>query len=132
MSRFWDLLAEYDAESKTFTACAGTVSGASSPYAPLAKGKLRALRVIPNSDAVTTLLEHVVFKLSATSFNPNAIQVGGQGSGLQTAPAAMRGHVDWEVDQDVVPGVNITIEGKNITADTPVGVSVLLYGLFEI
>lgn len=134
MARYWDLMAEYDAETKTMTACAGTVSGAASPYSPLATGKLIGLRAVPNSDGATTLLEHVTFKLTSPSFKPvNAIQVGAQGCGLQTAPAFQGGNMalDWEVNLDVVPGNDIKIEAANYTADTPVGVSVMLYGLFE-
>jgi hypothetical protein len=37
---------------------------------------------------------------------------------------------DWEVDEPVKAGVPITIEAKNNTVDTPVTVSVFLYGLF--
>jgi len=39
--------------------------------------------------------------------------------------------VDWPVDQNVKAGVSVTIEARNMTADTPVGVDVVIYGIFE-
>mgnify|MGYP001486695164 CR=1 FL=1 len=127
--RYWRLLGEYDAETTTFSAFAG--GGGASPYAPVEGARLKGLRVIPNRSAATSLINHVEFRLTSSSFKPNAIEVGGQGSGLQTAPALQAEKIDWEVDQPVTPGVPITLEGRNITADTPVTVSVLLYGLFD-
>ncbi|GAG59741.1 unnamed protein product, partial [marine sediment metagenome] len=35
------------------------------------------------------------------------------------------------IDQPIQSGVPIVLEGRNITGDTPVGVSVHLYGLIE-
>lgn len=131
--KFWDCLGEYDAESTSWSALVGGVG--SSPYTPKYSGTLKGLRTIVNRDAATTLTNHVQFKLSHPAFVPNSIIVGSQGSGIQTAPALMSGEdskLDWEVDQEVQAGVPITIEGRDVTADTPVTNSVLLYGLFEI
>jgi len=127
--KYWRLLAEYDSETTTYTACAGP-KGAS-PYLPDASGRLRGLRVIVNRSAATSLVNHVQFRLTCTGWSPNAIEVGGQGSGLQTAPAFQPAQMDWEVDQPIQSGVSISIEGRNNTVDTPVSVSVMLYGLFE-
>jgi hypothetical protein len=126
--KYWRLMGEYNAETKTYSALAGTVA---SPYTPDKTGKLAGLRVIPSADAVTTLSEAVQFKLTCTTFNPNAIEVGGQGNGLCTVAARHPMPIDWAVDQNVVAGVPITIEARNLTADTPVGVLFHLYGLFE-
>jgi len=128
--RTWRLLGQYDAESTTYTALA--VSGMSSPYAPDFSGKLVGLRTVVNRSAASSLINHVEFRLTCTTFKPNAIEVGAQGSGLQTAPALQAEHMDWQVDQPVQAGVPITIEARNITADTPVTVSALIYGLFEV
>lgn len=129
--KYWVLLAEYDGESTTYTACAG--SAQSSPYSPPVSGRLIGLRTVPNRSAASSLINHVQFKLTCPTFTPNAIECGGQGSGLQTAPALQGGDaaLDWQVDQPVSVGSQITIEGRNVTADTPVTVTMLLYGLFD-
>lgn len=132
MSKYWRCLGQYDSETTAYTALA--VSGFSSPYTPDVSGKLTGLRVMVNRSAASSLINHVEFKLTCTTFNPNSIEIGGQGSGLQTAPALQSGNTavtDFDVDQPVQAGVPITIEGRNVTADTPVTVSVMLYGRFE-
>lgn len=127
MGRYWRMIAEYNAETKTYSAAAGTVT---SPYTPDKSGKLVGLRMIEGGDAATTLTQHVQAKLTCTTFNPNSIECGLMGSGLQTAPAR-HNHLDWACDQPVQAGVPITVEMRNLTADTPVGVLVHLYGAFE-
>jgi len=129
MARYWDLMGEYDAESESYTDFAG--AHGSSPYRPAAKGRLLGLRVIPNREAATSLINGLAFKLTCTLWKPNAMVVGGVGSGLQTAPALQPPAFDFEVDQPVDTGVDITLEGKNCTSDTPVTVSALLWGYFE-
>lgn len=130
--RYWRLLGQYDAETTSFSELA--VSGMSSPYQPVEAARLKGLRAVINRSAASSLINHVEFRLSSATFSPNTIEIGGQGTGLQTAPSLQGGVssvLDWEVDQPVQPGVPITIEGRNITADTPVTVSALLYGLFD-
>ena len=95
----WRLLGQYDAESTTYSALA--VSGMASPYTPDFNGRMIGLRTVVNRSAATSLINHVEFRLTCTTFRPNVIEVGGQGSGLQTAPAVQAAHVDWEVDQPV-------------------------------
>lgn len=127
--RYWRLLGQYDAESTSYTAFA--VAGMASPYTPDESGKLTALRAVPNRSSAASLINHIQFRLTCTTFRPNSIECGCQGSGLQTAPALQQGGADWDVDQPVQAGVPITLEGRNVTADTPVTVSALLYGRFE-
>ena len=126
--KWWRLIGEYNAETKTFSACAGAVT---SPYTPDKTGKLTGLRVVPNADAATTLMQHVQIRLSCTTFQPNVLEVGGQGCGLQTVPAKQTMPIDYDIDEPVQAGVPITIEARNLTADTPVGVLVEIYGRFE-
>lgn len=131
--KIWRLLGQYDAESTTYTAFA--VSGMASPFTPDFSGRLKGLRAVVNRSAASSLINHVGIRLRCTIWKPNTIEVGAQGSGLQTAPAFMSGDdskMDWEIDQPIQVSVPIEIEGRNITADTPVTVSVLLYGLFEV
>lgn len=132
MAGYWKLLGEYDAETTTFSAFAG--GGGASPYTPRKSGTLKGLRVVVNRSAASSLINHVEFRLTCDTFDPNSVECGGQGSGLQTAPALQSGMTaitDWVINQPVNAGVPITLEGRNITADTPVTVSALLYGYFE-
>lgn len=131
MAKYVDCLGEYDAESTSWSALAG--GAGTSPYSPKYSGRLVGLITVVNRDAASTLTNHVQFRLSSPDFAPNSIIVGAQGSGLQTAPALMSGGdsiIQWPVDQKVTAGVPITIEGRDVTADTPVTNSVLLYGVF--
>lgn len=122
------MMAQYDAETTSYTECAGTPT---SPFTPDFSGKLVGLRTIANRQAATSLVDHVQFKLTCNMFKPNSIECGAQGGGLQTAPAIQTPPIEWPVDQPVQAGVPITVEGRCI-GDTPVTVSVLLYGLFEL
>lgn len=129
MGKYWRLLGQYDAETTTYSALAA--AGMTSPYTPDEDAKLIGLRAVANRSAATSLINHVQFRLTCTTFKPNAIECGVQGGGLQTAPALQPEAVDWSVDQPVKSGVPVTIEGRNVTADTPVTVSVMLYGCFQ-
>lgn len=127
--KHWQVMAEYDAETTTYSACAG--GAGSSPYTPGATGRLLGLRVEVGGDAATTLTELVQFRLTCTTFKPNSIECVGAGGGLRTAPFPQPAPRDHVVDQPVQAGVPITIEARNVTADTPVTNSVVLLGLFE-
>jgi len=128
MGKFWKVLAQYDAETKTYTEAAGTPA---SPFTPDFNGKLIALRVIIGGAAATTLTELIQFKLTSTTFVPNAIEVVGIGNGLRTAPAMNQPPTDFIVDQAVKASIKITVEGRNVTADTPVTVEAIVMGLFQ-
>lgn len=128
MGKFWKVLAQYIVETKTYTEAAGTPS---SPFTPDFHGRLIALRVIIGGAAATTLTELIQFKLTSTTFTPNAIEVVGIGNGLRTAPAMNQPPVDFIVDQAVKASIKIVVEGRNLTADTPVGVEAIVMGLFQ-
>lgn len=127
--RLWRMMAHYNAETTTYSEAAGSPA---SPFTPDFNGRLIGLRLFANRDAATTLQNHVQAKLTCNTFKPNSIECGSQGSGLQTAPVLVSGPDEWPVDQQVKAGVPITIEMRNVTADTPITVNVLLYGLFEL
>lgn len=129
-NKVWRCLGQYDAETTTFSALA--VTGFTSPYTPDFNGRLVGLRTVVNRSAASSLVNHVEYRLTCSKWNPNTIEVGAQGNGLQTAPAPQAESLDWQVDQPVIAGVPITIEARNVTADTPVTVSSLIYGLFEV
>src|SRR4030042_1848971 len=108
--RYWKLLGQYDAETNAYTELA--VSGMASPFSPVETARLKGLRAIINRSAATSLVNHVQFKLTSASFQPNSIEVGAQGSGLQTAPVGVGGataHSDWEVDQQVLAVIPIAV-----------------------
>lgn len=129
--RVWRLLGEYNAETTTYSECAGTAQ--TSPYTPDFSGRLVALRCIVGGGAATSLVNHIQFRMTCTTFKPNVLHCAGQGSGLQTAPAVKIGEVlDWPCDQPVQSGVPITVEGRNVNAATPVTVDAMIYGLFEL
>jgi len=129
--RTWRLLGEYDSVTTAFTALAGTPG---SPYTPDFNGRLVALRTIVGGGAATSLVQHIIFRLTCTKFVPNVLEVAAQGSGLQTAPAVKTGEViDWPVDQVVQSGVTVNIEARNEAGvETPVTVEAFIYGLFEV
>lgn len=129
MSKYWRLLGEYNAETTTYSECAGAAQ--TSPYTPDANGRLIALRGVCGGGAATTLINHIQFRLTCTTFKPNTIHAAVQGGGLFTAPAFQPAPLDFVCDQEVQAGVPITVEARNVTADTPVTVDVQLYGLFE-
>lgn len=123
------MVGNYDAETTTYSACAGAAQ--TSPYTPDEDGRLLALRGIAGYGAAASLINHVQFRLTCTTFKPNTIHAAVQGCGLYTAPALTPAPIDFPVDQPVKAGVPITVEARNVTADTPVTVNVQLYGLFE-
>ena len=127
MGKYWRLIAEYDAETSSYTAAVG--ANAPSPFTPIENAKIVGLRVIVSATAATTLTEAVQFKLTCTTFKPNAIEVGGQGVGLCTAPRTGAIVIDWAVDQSVSAGVPVTIEGR-CTVGTDVTNNVQLWACF--
>jgi hypothetical protein len=129
MGEYWKLMGEYDSETTDFTEFAG--GGGSSPYSHDEDAQLIGLRTIVGGDAATTLTEHGVIRLTSTTFKPNAIECAFAGGGLRTAPFTQPAPMDHKVDQKVLASIKIKIEGKNLTADTPVTNSVLLMGLFR-
>lgn len=129
MVKFTRLLGEYNAETTTYSAAAGTAQ--TSPYTPDMDARLIGLRTMEGGGAATSLMNHVQWRLTCTTFRPNTIHVGQDGGGLQTAPRITVPPTDWPCDQEVKSGVPITVEARNVTADTPVTVDTFLYGIFE-
>lgn len=130
MGTLWRQIARYDAETTTYSACAG--SGGTSPYTPDFNGKLIGLRTIYNGGAATSLFDACQFKLTCTTFKPNVIECHANGTGLRTAPAFVAPPLDFPCEQEVQAGVPITIEGRITSAETNVTVDVALYGCFQV
>lgn len=125
----WRLLGEYDAETTTFSALAG--SGGSSPYTPDFNGTLVGLRTIVGREALTSVVNGVEFRLTCDTFRPNAIGCQAAGAGLATATTPQPPPIEWPVNQKVQAGVPITLEGRCLGAYTQVTVSVFVWGLFS-
>lgn len=130
--KFWRLMGHYDSVTTAYTECAGALQ--TSPLTPDFTGKLVGLRGFVAGGAATSLVNHVQFRLTSTTFRPNVIHAAAQGAGIETAPAVSFGPIlDFDVDQPVQAGVPITIEGRNEAgAETPVTDEVVLYGCFEV
>jgi hypothetical protein len=132
MGKWVECIGEYDSEAvATWAALQGTVSGFKSPWTPLANGRIKKLRIVFAGGAATQLIDHVQFRLKSAAWPVESI-VGADGGGVHTngipytAPSE-----EWEVDLPITAGVPITIEGRNVTVQTPVTVMVLLYATIE-
>lgn len=129
-SKYWRLMGHYNGESQNYEALAGT--WATSPYMPVENGRLKGLRLQIGGEAATSLVEGMQIKLTSTTFKPNSIEIGGMGNGLRTVPTSgQQGtSIDFEVDQPVMAGVPITIEGRHNVA-TAVTNNSFVWGFFE-
>lgn len=131
MGDIWtDYIGEYNAETKTFSALAGEgITGG--VFTPKKAARLKRIILVAGGDAASTLMEHVQIKITSTNFAGVDVLVGISDTGLRTAPAFRTPPSVWAQDLDVEAGVPWNVSGKNITADTPVGVSVHVYAVFE-
>lgn len=129
MAKVWRLMGHYDAETATYSACAG--SAQTSPYTPDFSGRLIGLRTQVSATAATSLVEHVQARLTCTRFNPNSMECFAQGNGLQTVPCTPQQSHDFVVDQPVQAGVPIAVEMR-CTDGTPVTCNTYLYGCFDV
>lgn len=127
--KIWRLMGHYDAETNTWSACAGTAQ--TSPYTPDFNGTLVGTRTVVSAVAATTLTEHVELRLTSAQWTPNVCELAAQGNGLQTAPAIAGQTLDFSVNLPVKAGVPITVEGR-CPDGTDVTNSVFLYGCFEV
>lgn len=128
MGVYYRLMAEIQEETTAYAAAAGVLQ--TSPYTPPESAKLTGLRVIPCRTAASSLLDGMQIKITCTTFKPNSIEVCVAGSGLQTAPAFPAPAIDYPVMQDVVAGVPITVESRNVNGSAVTN-EVLLMGRFE-
>ena len=128
MGEYWRLLGHYNGESQNYEALAGGFQA--SPYQPDEKCTLKGIRVMPTSEAATSLMEGMQFRLTCTGWKPNTMHVCGAGTGLRTVPAFPLPVTDYEVNQPCEPGVPITVEGRHVVA-TAVTANVFVLGLFE-
>jgi len=119
-----DELATYIGAGKTFVAMTG------SPYAPLTNGRLIQLKLLVYGSAVTALIEGLVAKAECPLWGV-PVHVVSAGPGLRTAPAVPIPTGIQNCDLPVKTGVDIKLEIKNVTADTPVTVEATLIGVFE-
>ena len=108
----------------------GYVAMTGSPYAPLKNGKLRKIELHADGDAVTTLIEGVMAKLTSPDWGV-PITVMLDGGNLRTAPSQIIPMGITICDVPVTQSTKITIELKNITGGTPVTPRYTLVGTFE-
>jgi hypothetical protein len=128
MGRIWRTLGQSTTAATTFTTLGGTPS---SPFTPDFNGTLKGIRLISTRNTASSLIDFTEVRITCANFSPNTITVGIPGTGLQTAPAQLGEHVDFEVDQPVIAGVPIVLESRNTSTSTPVTPSIFVFGLFD-
>jgi len=127
--RIWRLMGHYNAETATYSACAGTAQ--TSPYTPDFSGNLVGLRTQASLAAATSLTGHIQFRLQCSKWSPNQLECYAQGHGIETAPANISGPIEFSVAQPIMAGVPITVEGR-CTDSVPVTVETYVYGCFDV
>lgn len=128
MGQYWRLIGHYNGEAVAYEALAGGFQA--SPYRVPEKCTLKGIRTIPSSEAATSLIQGVQFRLTNVNWKPNEIHVIAQGNGLQTVPAQNQAPLDFACNQPCEVGTDITIEGRHNVA-TAVTCNVFVMGLFE-
>ena len=118
-------MATYIGAGKTYVAMTG------SPFAPLTNGRLVQLKLILYGSAVTALIEGVTILAECPAWGGVPVTISGAGARLRTAPAFPIEVIVQNCDVPIKTGVNITLQIKNVTADTPVTVEATLIGVFE-
>lgn len=101
-----------------------------SPYSPLKNGRLRKVILVIGGDAVTSLIEMVVVRLTCPDWGV-PITVATSGNNLRTAPTTPIRSAEQVCDVPVTQSSKITIQVKNETAATPVTPRYSLIGVFE-
>lgn len=119
-----DELATYIGAGVTYVAMTG------SPYSPLTNGRLIQLKLIVYGSAATALIEGLVAKVECPLWGV-PVTVGTAGGGIRTATCPPIPTGIQNCDVPVKTGVDLKIEIKNVTADTPVTVEATLIGVFE-
>lgn len=124
----YQYLANYDAETTAWSACAGP--GGVSPYSPPVDGRMTGVRLVFGRTTAATLMNEINIRLTCALWSPNSITVGGCGTGLATAPAFQPPVYDFDIDQPIKAGVPITVEGINILGNA-VTADVHIFGRIE-
>ncbi|GAH96929.1 unnamed protein product [marine sediment metagenome] len=119
-----DEIGTYIGAGVTFVAMTGT------PYSPLTSGRLIQLKLIVYGSAVTALIEGVIAQATCPLWGV-PVTVGTAGSGIRTATVPSVPIGIQNCDVPIKTGVDIKVEIKNVTADTPVTVEATLIGVFE-
>ena len=127
--KIWRVMGHYNAETQAFSALAGTFGV--SPWTSDFNGRLVGVRLLEGQEAATSLMCGVVIRMTCAKFTPNLLEFAINGGGLKTAPVGIQQIVDYQVDQPVIQGVGIGMEGRNDVA-TAVTVSVIVMGCFEV
>lgn len=125
-------MAIYTDEMATSTSAAITLTAMTgSPYSPLKSGKLIGVRLAAAGDAVTSLIELVLVRLTCPTFGGVQLWVSLAGGQIRTAPAFPIPIAIQACDLPVQTGTNITIEIINQTGATPITPQYNIIGIFE-
>ena len=102
-----------------------------SPYTPLVDGRLIQVKVAIAGDAVTSLIEAVLVRLTSPSFGTLPVHVVVSGNNLRTAPTTNIPVGVQNVDLPVNTGSRIVVEILHVTGATPVTPQIVVIGVFE-
>jgi hypothetical protein len=102
-----------------------------SPYTPLVDGRLIQVKLMVAGDAVTTLIEGVMVRLTSPSFGTLPVHIVVSGNNLRTAPTTNIPIGVQNVDLPVNTGSRIVVEILHITGGTPVTPQIVVIGVFE-
>ena len=100
-------------------------------YSPLTNGRLIGVRLYACGDSASSKIEGVEVRLEAVSFGGVPVTVMAAGAGIRTAPAQAIPVGSVNCDLPVRTGVNITVQIRNVTDDTPVTPQYMILGIFQ-
>ncbi|GAH19889.1 unnamed protein product [marine sediment metagenome] len=124
MTIYSDELGTYIGAGVTLVAMTG------SPYSPLKSGKLIQLKLLVYGSAATALIEGIIAVVTCPLWGV-PVTVGTAGPGIRTAGTHPIPVGIQNCDVPIQTGVDLKLEIKNVTADTPVTVEATLIGVFE-
>ena len=108
-----------------------TTYATANTYSPLTNGRLIGVRLYACGDAATSLIEGVEVRIESVSFGGVPVTVMAVGGGIRTAPAQPIPVGSVNCDLPIRTGVNLTVQIRNVTDDTPVTPQYMILGIFQ-
>ena len=108
-----------------------TTYSTANTYSPLTNGRLIGVRLYACGDDAASLIEGVEVRLESVSFGGVPVTVMTAGAGIRTAPAVPIPVGSVNCDLPVRTGINITVQLRNVTDDTPVQTQYMILGIFQ-
>ena len=108
-----------------------TTYSTANTYSPLTNGRLIGVRLYACGDAVSSVIEGVEVRIESVSFGGVPVTVMAVGGGIRTAPAQPIPVGSVNCDLPIRTGVNLTVQIRNVTDDTPVTPQYMILGIFQ-